>query len=64
MLSVTAAILAIILLIPATRDLFAFGPLHADDVAVAITAGIAALLLLDVLKRIVAPRRRPRPVPA
>jgi len=57
---VTAGILAIILLIPAARDLFAFGPLHGDDVAVAITAGIAALVLLDVLKRIVGPTARRR----
>ena len=59
MLGVTAGVLAIILLIPVARDLFAFGPLHADDVAVAIAAGIAALVLLDLLKRIVGPDRAP-----
>jgi P-type Ca2+ transporter type 2C len=57
MLGVSAGILAIILLIPVARDLFAFGPLHADDVAIA--AGIAALVLLDLLKRIVGPDRAP-----
>lgn len=54
MLGVTAGILVIILLLPVARDLFAFEPLHAHDVAVAIAAGIAALVLLDLLKRIVA----------
>lgn len=40
-------LLAAILVIPAARELFAFGPLHADDLAVAMLAGPAALFLLD-----------------
>ncbi|MGE5268821.1 MAG: cation-translocating P-type ATPase [Thiohalocapsa sp.] len=56
-LGVTSAILALIFVIPASRDLFAFGPLHGDDIAVALGAGVAALLLLDAMKRLIGPRR-------
>jgi Ca2+-transporting ATPase len=61
MLGATSAILAAILLIAPARHLFAFGPLHGDDVAVALAAGIAALGLLDLLKRMVSPGGRPLP---
>jgi Ca2+-transporting ATPase len=57
-LGVTSTILAAIFLIPAARELFDFGPLHADDLAVALVAGAAALLLLDVMKRAIGPGRR------
>src|SRR5262249_41435325 len=61
MLGATSAILAAILLIAPARHLFGFGPLHGDDVAVAIAAGIAALGLLDLLKRMLGPGRGPVP---
>jgi Ca2+-transporting ATPase len=61
MLGATSAILAAILLIAPARHLFAFGPLHGDDVAVALAVGIAALGLLDLLKRMVSPGGRPLP---
>jgi P-type Ca2+ transporter type 2C len=57
-LGITSVILAAILSIPAARTLFAFGPLHADDLAVALLAGIAALFLLDAMKRAIGPGRR------
>src|SRR5579864_6759553 len=57
-LGTTSAILAAILLIPPTRALFDFGVLHGDDVVVALIAGIAAMLLLEALKRLIGPGRR------
>jgi Ca2+-transporting ATPase len=30
--------------------MFRFGPLHADDLAVTLAAGLAAILILEVLK--------------
>ncbi len=54
-LGLTSAILATILLIPASRELFGFGPLHGDDIAVALLAGLVALFLLDGMKRAIGP---------
>jgi P-type Ca2+ transporter type 2C len=50
-LGVTSAILAAVMLIPPARELFGFGPLHWHDLAVALGAGLLALLILDLLKR-------------
>ena len=57
-LGLTLVILAAILSIAPARELFAFGPLHGDDLAVALAAGAVALLLLDAMKRAIGPRRR------
>lgn len=46
-----AGILGSTLFLPAMRDLFRFGPLHADDIALTLAAGAAVLLLLEMLKR-------------
>jgi len=54
-LGVTSAILAAGMLIPPARDLFGFGPLHWHDLAVALGAGLIALLILDLLKRVIGP---------
>jgi Ca2+-transporting ATPase len=43
-------ILTLSLLWPAARALFKFGPLHFDDLGVVIGAGIAVLILLELLK--------------
>ena len=51
------AILALTLLWPFASELFAFGPLHADDLALTLGAGAGALVLLELLK----PMLRPRP---
>ncbi|HEV2334943.1 MAG TPA: cation-translocating P-type ATPase [Stellaceae bacterium] len=60
-LGVTSAILTAILSIGPARELFGFGPLHGDDLALAFSAGIAALVLLDLMKRVIGPgRREPR----
>ncbi len=56
-LGTTSAILAAIFSIVPARDLFSFGPLHADDVAVALLAGLSALCLLDWMKRALGPGR-------
>jgi Ca2+-transporting ATPase len=44
------AILGLALLWPAASDLFRFGPLHRDDLALALGAGLALLLILELLK--------------
>jgi Ca2+-transporting ATPase len=56
-LGTTSAILAAIFSIPPARGLFGFGPLHGDDVAVALLAGFVALFLLDWMKRAIGPGR-------
>jgi Ca2+-transporting ATPase len=49
-LAAVAAILAASLLWPWARELFRFGPLHADDLAVSLAAGIAMVGLLEIAK--------------
>jgi Ca2+-transporting ATPase len=51
------AILALTLLWPFASRLFAFGPLHADDLLLTLGAGGVALVVLEVVK----PFLRPRP---
>jgi len=50
-----AAILASVILFPPARELFHFGPLHGDDVIVALASGLIALLLLELAKRLAQP---------
>jgi Ca2+-transporting ATPase len=38
------------LTLPLLRRLFSIAPLHADDLAISLLAGVASLLLLDALK--------------
>ena len=45
-----ASTLALSMLWPFARDLFGFGPLHADDLALTVAAGVLVLLLLELLK--------------
>jgi Ca2+-transporting ATPase len=56
-LGVTSAILTAVMLIPSARELFGFGPLHWHDLAVALGAGLLALVILDLLKRVIGPTR-------
>jgi Ca2+-transporting ATPase len=51
----TATILAGVILFPPARELFHFGPLHGDDVAVALASGLAALVVLELGKYLVKP---------
>jgi Ca2+-transporting ATPase len=51
----TAAILTGVILFPPARELFHFGPLHGDDITVALASGLIALLLLELAKRLVQP---------
>ncbi len=44
--------LALTLYWPFARQLFSFGPLHADDLAVAVFAGIALLVILEAMKKL------------
>ena len=50
-LGVDAALLTAILSWPALRDLFRFGPLHANDLLLCLGVGLCILPVLEVLKR-------------
>jgi Ca2+-transporting ATPase len=54
-LAAVAVILALTLLWPFASKLFAFGPLHADDLALTLGAGFIALVLLEMLKPLLRP---------
>jgi Ca2+-transporting ATPase len=45
-------ILSLSLLWPAASALFRFGPLHADDLALTLAAGIVVLIVLETLKHL------------
>jgi len=45
-------ILGLSLLWPAASALFRFGPLHADDLALTLAAGIGVLIVLETLKHV------------
>jgi Ca2+-transporting ATPase len=51
----TAAILAGVILFRPARELFHFGPLHGDDIILALASGLIALLLLELAKWLVQP---------
>jgi Ca2+-transporting ATPase len=53
--AVTAAILAGVILFPRGRELYHFGPLHGDDILVALASGLIALLLLELAKKLIEP---------
>lgn len=50
-LGVDAILLATILSWPPMRNLFRFGPLHADDLGLCVAVGFGILLVLELLKR-------------
>lgn len=54
-LTTVAIILALTLLWPFASNLFAFGPLHVDDLALALGTGIVALAALELLKPVLRP---------
>jgi Ca2+-transporting ATPase len=58
-LAAVAVILALTLLWPFASKLFAFGPLHADDLALTLGAGFIALGVLEMLKPLLRARSRP-----
>jgi P-type Ca2+ transporter type 2C len=49
-LAIVIAMLSLTLLLPSVRDLFRFGPLHWDDLAVTLAAGFVLLVVLEFLK--------------
>jgi Ca2+-transporting ATPase len=57
----TTAVLVAVLSFPSARELFHFGPLHADDVAAACAVGSLVLVALNLLKRSWFGRHEPRP---
>jgi len=53
--------LAVTLSVPAARGVFRFSPVHADDLAICIAAGLLPVLLFEVFKMTVrVPRDRRR----
>jgi Ca2+-transporting ATPase len=48
----TLAMLAVVLFVPPLRDLFKFGVLHADDLAIAAGAGVSCFVLAQWVKRL------------
>jgi Ca2+-transporting ATPase len=57
-LLIIPVMLSLTLLVPPVRTLFRFGPLHFDDLALTLAAGIGMLVILEALK--VVSRRRLR----
>jgi Ca2+-transporting ATPase len=51
----TAAILTGVIISPPAHEMFHFGPLHGDDIVVALASGLIALLLLELAKRMLSP---------
>jgi len=47
----TLVVLAVVVYLPGLRTIFAFGPLHADDITVCLSAGVGTFLALALLKR-------------
>ena len=62
-LATVAVILALTMLWPFANQLFAFGPLHADDLALTLGAGFIALVVLEMLKPLLRPRLHSRSRP-
>jgi Ca2+-transporting ATPase len=56
----TAAILTGVILFPPARELFHFGPLHGDDVTIAVASGLIALELAKKLIQPMLAARLPR----
>jgi Ca2+-transporting ATPase len=54
-LAAVAVLLALTMLWPFANQLFAFGPLHADDLALTLGAGFIALVVLEMLKPLLRP---------
>jgi len=48
--AIVIPVVGLTLLWPFAKDLFRFGPLHADDLAITVSAGIVVLLVLEFLK--------------
>jgi Ca2+-transporting ATPase len=50
LLSGVVALLAVALTWPPAMDLFRFGPLHLDDLGLTLLAGVAVLVVLELIK--------------
>lgn len=62
-LAIVTGILAGINLLPVAQELFRFGPLHADDLAMTAGTGLGVLLVLELLKPFWRTARRHRIMP-
>lgn len=47
----TCGLLATVLLVPAAQDLLHFAPLHANDIALSLGAGLVCVMWFELLKR-------------
>ena len=63
-IAAVAVILALTLLWPFASRLFAFGPLHVDDLALTLGAGFIALPVLEMLKPLLRPWLQPQTRPS
>ena len=52
LLGVATCLMGLILAFPLSREIFRFGPLHADDLGLCFAAGLATLVVLELLKPI------------
>ena len=53
----TLALLALVLYLPGLRDLFRFTPLHANDLALCVAAGLASILWFELFKLVLRRKR-------
>jgi P-type Ca2+ transporter type 2C len=60
-LTAVTAMLAATLLWPEARRLFRFGPLHLNDLAVVLGAGVFVLIFLEAMKGVLVPRQTAEP---
>jgi Ca2+-transporting ATPase len=51
MMVITLIVLAVVVYLPGLRTMFGFGPLHADDFAVCLSAGIGTFITLALLRQ-------------
>jgi len=58
-IAATLAILTLVIYVPFLRDLFRFGALHPNDLAVCFGAGVACILWFEVVKYLSRPRTKP-----
>ena len=53
-----SAFLALVLLVPSVRQLFRFSPVHLDDLAICIVAGVIPILFFELFKTTRSTRHR------
>ena len=54
----TVGVLALVVYLPGLRSMFSFGPLHRDDLAVCLLAGVGTFIAMAIVKRGMVRKRR------